>query len=61
MIMSIDVRLMNVYFLVGVVNYPARRAGVKKRTSLPEALKICPGKSSLFAWYMVLLLYLCGW
>lgn len=29
------------------MNYPARRAGVKKRTSLPEALKICPGKS----WY----------
>lgn len=40
------------------MNYPARQAGVKKRTSLPEALKICPGKSSLFAWYMVLLLYL---
>ncbi|KAJ8663533.1 hypothetical protein O0I10_000776 [Lichtheimia ornata] len=28
--------------LLIAVNYPARRAGVKKRTSLPEALKICP-------------------
>ncbi|CDS09752.1 hypothetical protein LRAMOSA02429 [Lichtheimia ramosa] len=24
------------------VNYPARRAGVKKRTTIPEALKMCP-------------------
>ncbi|KAI7879386.1 DNA/RNA polymerase [Lichtheimia hyalospora FSU 10163] len=28
--------------LLIAVNYPARRAGVKKRTSIPEALKICP-------------------